>query len=124
MAFWRTILAWLATLAADPVQIDAEAPRSAAAVAAAYASMRPADPTPAPTPPRPEECPCKGRCQGGRYQPDGNVWQPCVDGCKSCKVASVLAPATPCKCGGDCSPKCSCGCQCRDGKCPRAGGGG
>lgn len=127
MTAWRSFLLWLASLAADPVTIDTEGPRSAAAVAAAYAAMRPEDPAP-PAPPRPAECPCGGKCQGGRYQPDGNIWQPCAEGCRSCKPKASTPPA--CRCGGPCGPKCSCGCrsvlapgrsappECPDGTCP------
>lgn len=37
---WRNILAWLASLAADPAEINSEPPKAAAAVAVARASMQ------------------------------------------------------------------------------------
>lgn len=126
MSIWRTIVAWLAALSADPAAIDLEGARSAAAVAAAYAAMRPEDPAP-PAPPKPAECPCGGRCENGRYKPDGAIWQPCAPGCRSCQPR-----ASACRCGGNCSVACSCGCRsvldragtnCPGGTCPPKRGG-
>ena len=60
---WQAFLAFLASLAADPVALDREAPRAAAAVAVAYASQA-TDASPAPpAPPKPDQ-----KCQscGGR----------------------------------------------------------
>lgn len=133
MTWWRSFVAWLAALAADPVVIDSEGPRSTAAVAAAYATMRPEAPQPAPQPPDPPStaCPCGGRCVGGKYQPDGAIWQKCAPGCASCKKTTAAAPLAPlpspallsveCPCGGKCTASCSCGCRgvCVDGKCPK-----
>lgn len=118
MTLWRTLIAWLAAMSADPAQIDTEGPKCEAAVAAAYATFAP-DLPPSPTPPPgPAECPCGGRCVGGRYQPDGNIWQQCSPGCLSCRAAAPASPQTSvCRCGGSCSAKCVCGCRCPDGKC-------
>ena len=116
MTIWRSLLAWLAALSADPAAIDAEAPRAAAAVAAAYATFGDAAPAPAPTPPGPSQCPCGGRCNGtGIYRPDGRIEMRCSPGCRTCS-RSVVVPECPC--GGGCSPACSCGCRCPDGRCP------
>lgn len=53
------LIAWLVWLSADPVAVDAEAPKAAAAVAAARASMAVDAPQP-PAPPKPG-CP-DGKC--------------------------------------------------------------
>jgi hypothetical protein len=96
MTLWKTILAWLASMAADPHELDREPVRSYAAVSGAYATFAPVDPEPAPQPqPGPEACPCGGKCVDGKYQPDGRIWQNCMQNCKSCKAKSVLAPAAP-----------------------------
>ena len=83
MTLWRTLLAWLAALSADPVEIDREHPRAAAAVAAAYAAFAPADPEPAPPPPAPApaKCACGGKCANGVYRPDGRIEMRCEKGC-------------------------------------------
>lgn len=54
------IIAWLVWLSADPVAVDAEYPKAAAAVSAARASMAVEDPQP-PAPPKPG-CP-DGKCR-------------------------------------------------------------
>ena len=51
MSIYRSILAFLASLSADPAEIDREAPRAAAAVAAAYATF---EPPLVPVPPAPK----------------------------------------------------------------------
>ncbi len=83
---WREILALLASLSADPVQIETETPRAAAAVSVARASM--ARPGPAPTPqPDDADDTCCSDCRGtGRIvQPDGHVTDcPCPTTC-DCK---------------------------------------
>jgi hypothetical protein len=81
MTLWRTILAWLAALSADPVEIDREPPRAAAATAAAYATFAPGDPEPVPPPPAPAACACGGKCQGGVYRPDGRIEMRCEGNC-------------------------------------------
>jgi hypothetical protein len=54
------ILAWLVWLSADPVAVDAEYPKAAAAVAAARASMA----VEAPQPPSPTKPGCpEGKCR-------------------------------------------------------------
>jgi hypothetical protein len=65
ITLWRWLVSLLVWLSADPVEIDLEHPRAAAAVAAARASMAhdtaPAPPAPAPKPPAPGKCQdCKG----------------------------------------------------------------
>lgn len=91
---WRSLLAFLASLTADPVAVDREAPRAAGAVAAAYATLA-NEPPPAPTPPKPGEC-CSG-CKGTGFITHG-------DGHR-----------TPCPC----PPSCKCKkAACPDGKCP------
>ena len=93
MTLYRSLLAWLAALSADPAAIDAEAPRAAAAVAAAYATFGDAAPAPAPTPPAPKECPCGGRCNGtGIYRPDGRIEMRCESGCATCRKPTSPAP--------------------------------
>jgi hypothetical protein len=79
MTLYRSILAFLASLSADPAEIDREPPRAAAAVAAAYASLAPeVAPTP---PPAPGKCACAGKCQGGIYRPDGRIEMKCEKDC-------------------------------------------
>jgi hypothetical protein len=62
---WQYILTVLASLSADPAQIDLEAPRASAAVSAAYATTaqeKPPEPTPEPPKPKPAVCvDCGGR---------------------------------------------------------------
>jgi hypothetical protein len=56
---WQWLLSVLASLAADPAQIDLEAPRASAAVSAAYstaAQERAPEPTPEPPKPKPSVC--------------------------------------------------------------------
>jgi len=82
MNAWRSLLAFLASLSADPAEIDREPPRAAAAVAAAYASLAPnTAPTP---PPSPAKCACAGKCVNGQYKPDGKIVIQCEKGC-SCE---------------------------------------
>lgn len=79
MNLWRSLLAWLAALSADPAEIDREPPRAAAAVAAAYATFAPeTSPTP---PPAPSKCGCSGKCADGRYRPDGRIVMACEKEC-------------------------------------------
>ena len=101
MTVWRTLLAWLAALSADPAEIDREHPRAAAATAAAYATFAPADPEPAPPPPAPPACACGGKCANGVYRPDGRIEMRCEKdcpcGCQKKAAASVVAPCPTCK---------------------------
>lgn len=92
MSMWRSFLAWLAALSADPVAVDLEPPRSSAAVAAAYATFAP-DAPPAPPAPTPTECPCGGKCANGTYRPDGVIVQKCLQGCRSCQT--TFPPIVP-----------------------------
>jgi hypothetical protein len=88
MNIYRSILALLASLSADPQEIDREPPRAAAAVAAAYASLAPdAAPTP---PPAPAKCGCGGKCANGQYRPDGRIVMSCE---KDCPCGCRKSPA-------------------------------
>ncbi len=91
MTFYRSLLAWLASLSADPAEIDREPPRAAAAVAAAYASLAPETaPTPPPAP-APGKCGCVGKCQGGIYRPDGRIAMRCEKDCPcGCRKSAGL----------------------------------
>jgi len=100
---WQAFLAWLASLAADPVALDREAPRAAAAVAAAYASLateaKPA-PTPEPGPqPKPGDC-CK-ECGGKGYIVHGDGHRTACQCPPTCPCKATLNKAT-----------------CPDGTCP------
>ena len=93
---WRSLMALLASLSAEPQAVDHEHPRAAAAVAAAYATFA-VDAAPAPTP-APGKC-C-GECKGGWItHGDGHRTPcPCPASCK-CKAAGCPS--------GDCVPKAS-----------------
>jgi hypothetical protein len=79
VTLYRSLLAFLASLSADPQEIDREPPRAAAAVAAAYASLAPETaPTP---PPAPAKCACGGKCAAGVYKPDGRIEMKCEANC-------------------------------------------
>jgi hypothetical protein len=86
VTIYRSLLAWLASLAADPAEIDREPPRAAAAVAAAYATFAPeVAPTP---PPAPAACGCGGKCANGQYKPDGKIIMSCEKDCPcACRKA-------------------------------------
>jgi hypothetical protein len=88
MTLYRSFLALLASLSADPAEIDREPPRAAAAVAAAYASLAPeAAPTP---PPAPGKCGCGGKCANGQYKPDGRIVMQCEKDCPcGCRKSSA-----------------------------------
>ena len=90
MTIYRSILAFLASLSADPAEIDREAPRAAAAVAAAYATFAP-DVAPAP-PPAPAACGCGGKCANGAYRPDGKIIMKCESNC-ACGCRKSPAPS-------------------------------
>ena len=87
MTLYRSLLAWLAALSADPAEIDREPPRAAAAVAAAYASF--ATET-SPTPPPIQVCGCGGKCVNGVYRPDGRIEMKCEANCPSCRKSPAL----------------------------------
>jgi len=99
---WHAFLAWLASLAADPVALDREAPRAAAAVAAAYASLA-TDAKPAPTPepgPQPKPGGCCNECGGKGYIVHGDGHRtacPCPPSCK-CKATLNRASCTDGRC--------------------------
>jgi len=97
---WQWLLSVLASLAADPSQIDREAPRASAAVSAAYATTaQEKAPEPKPEPPKPA---CCTDCGGRGYITHGDGHRtacPCPATCK-CKNppgASLTpdAPTTP-----------------------------
>ena len=89
MNLYRSILAFLASLSADPAEIDREAPRAAAAVAAAYASFAPeTSPAPAPI----QACGCGGKCESGQYRPDGKIVMKCEANCP-CSCRKSPAPS-------------------------------
>jgi hypothetical protein len=90
MTLYRSLLAFLASLSADPAEIDREPPRAAAAVAAAYASLAPdAAPTPPPAP-APGKCGCGGKCVNGVYRPDGRIEMKCERDCPcGCRKSSA-----------------------------------
>jgi hypothetical protein len=86
---WQWMLSLLASLAADPAQIDSEAPRAAAAVSAAYAATAPERvPPPTPEPPKPD---CCSECGGRGYIVHGDGHRtacPCPATCK-CKAGAT-----------------------------------
>ena len=88
MTLYRSLLAFLASLSADPAEIDREPPRAAAAVAAAYATFAP-ETAPAP-PPAPAKCGCGGKCANGQYRPDGKIIMQCE---KNCPCGCRKSPA-------------------------------
>ena len=91
MTIYRTLLAWLAAMSADPHDIDRAKAKSFASVSAAYATFAPLDPAPAPPAPV-DECGCGGTCKNGEWKPDLKIPQKCKPGCKSCpKSAGVKA---------------------------------
>jgi hypothetical protein len=88
MTLYRSILAFLASLSADPAEIDREPPRAAAAVAAAYASLAPE--VAPPPPPAPAKCGCGGKCAAGIYRPDGRIEMKCEANCPcGCRKSSA-----------------------------------
>jgi hypothetical protein len=96
---WRTLMAWLTWLSADPAEISLEAPRASAAVAVAYAPFATEQsPQPTPEPPKPGCCTdCGGR--GYIVHGDGHRTPcPCPASCR-CKAPAVppatVSPSTP-----------------------------
>jgi hypothetical protein len=97
---WQYILSVLASLAADPAQIDLEAPRASAAVSAAYATTATEKaPQPTPEPPKPG---CCTDCGGKGFITHGDGHRtacPCPATCR-CKnppgaSSTPAAPALP-----------------------------
>jgi len=88
---WQWLLSLLASLAADPAQIDREAPRASAAVAAAYAATaQEKAPEPQPEPPKPKPG-CCTECGGRGYIVHGDGHRtacPCPASCK-CKAGAT-----------------------------------
>jgi len=99
---WQWLLSVLASLAADPAQIDREAPRASAAVSAAYATTATEKaPQPQPEPPKPG---CCTECGGRGYIVHGDGHRtacPCPASCK-CKAptGAALTPAAPARPAG------------------------
>ena len=94
---WQYLAALLMSLSHDPQAGNAEPPRAAAAVAAAYAGLCvDISPPPAPAPAPGGGCgACK--CTGAVRMPDGHLVEcPCPVGCKchAFKGASDALPAT------------------------------
>jgi hypothetical protein len=96
---WQWLLSVLASLSADPAQIDQEAPRASAAVSVAYAATAP-DKAPEPKPePKPG---CCTDCGGKGYITHGDGHRtpcPCPASCK-CKaspgaLSTPVSPALP-----------------------------
>mgnify|MGYP006267527763 CR=1 FL=1 len=92
---WRWFVSILIWLSADPDALVVEAPKAAAAVSAARASMERDRPAP-PAPPAPGKC-C-GECRGTGVIVHG-------DGHR-----------TPCPCPASCKCKAA---SCPDGRCPK-----
>ena len=89
MTLYRSLLSLLASLSADPQEIDREPPRAAAAVAAAYATFAPESaPTP---PPAPAKCGCGGKCANGQYKLDGKIAMSCEKDC-ACACRKIPSP--------------------------------
>lgn len=94
---WQWLLSVLASLAADPAEIDREAPRASAAVSAAYATTA-VDKAPQPTPEPPKPACCTD-CGGRGYIVHGDGHRtacPCPASCK-CKnpTGASLTPVAP-----------------------------
>lgn len=90
---WRSFIAFLASLAAEPAAVDQEQPRAAAAVAVAYAGFAVEPPPPAP---KPEPSKCCSDCGGKGYIVHGDGHRtpcPCPASCP-CKKAPGASPAT------------------------------
>jgi hypothetical protein len=79
---WNALIALLVWLSSDPKAVDLEAPKAAAAVSAARASML-VD-APAPPAPTPQDCDCGKTCVRGVWKPDGRIEQRCVCKCSRC----------------------------------------
>jgi hypothetical protein len=94
---WQTLIAWLVWLSADPAAINLEAPKAAAAVAAARASMLPEEP--APPAPTPTACDCGSTCVRGIWKPDGRIEQRCPCKCKRCEAERTKGKAATCTSG-------------------------
>lgn len=100
MTFWRSLVAWLAAVSADPSAVAVEDARCQAAIIAAYAAAAPDSPAPGPKPPTPAPNPPGGKCPGGcpcggsGGIPNGRVVEPCP--CPaSCPCKAKGAP--PCE---------------------------
>jgi hypothetical protein len=97
MTLYRSLLAFLASLSADPQEIDREPPRAAAAVAAAYSTFAPET---SPAPPPIQACGCEGKCTNGTYKPDGRIPAECSQGCL-CGCKKAASAARECDCSAE-----------------------
>ena len=79
---WNALIALLVWLSSDSKAVDLEAPKAAAAVSAARASML-VD-APAPPAPTPQDCDCGKTCVRGVWKPDGRIEQRCGCKCSRC----------------------------------------
>jgi len=95
--FWQWMVAWLVWLSADPAAIDREAPKAAAAVSAARASML--GEAPAPPAPTPTACDCGATCVRGIWKPDGRIEQRCQCKCKRCEAERAKGKPAVCTTG-------------------------
>jgi len=91
VTLYRSLLALLASLSADPTEIDREPPRAAAAVAAAYASLAPETASTPPPTPSPAKCGCGGKCANGQFRPDGKIIMACEKDCP-CSCRKIPSP--------------------------------
>jgi hypothetical protein len=104
MTIWRSLVAWLAAVSADPSAVAVEDARCQAAVIAAYAAAAPDSPAPGPKPPAPApnppggKCPVGCKCGGSGGIPNGRVVEPCpCPASCSCKAAKGVPPCEKCK---------------------------
>ncbi len=101
MTLWQWLVAWLVWLSSDPATIDLEAPKAAAAVAVARATLLADRPgPPGPKPPAPVACDCGQTCIKGIWKPDTRIPQECRCQCARCVAERAKA-------------------DCPDGKCPK-----
>lgn len=98
MSLWQWILAFMTWLSADPVEINQEPARAAAAVSVAYAAFAPDTPAPPPSPV--VDCVCGQTCVKGIWKPDGRITAKCDCTCPRCVAERAKGSACP------------------DGKCP------
>jgi hypothetical protein len=91
---WRSLIAFMASLAAEPGAVDREHPRAAAACQAAYAAMARDDAPPAPKPV--DECVCGQTCKNGVWKPDGRIEAKCDCECARCKAERTAKPVPAC----------------------------
>jgi hypothetical protein len=94
---WQWLLSILASLSADPAQIDQEAPRASAAVSVAYAATaQDKAPQPQPEPPKPKPAVCAD-CGGRGYIVHGDGHRTVCPTCggKACPDGKCPPGASP-----------------------------